>query len=557
MKKVILFSAAILCMNFMPAMSQEDSLLAFPTAEGYGKYTVGGRGGRVIEVTNLNDSGEGSLRAAIDASGPRTVVFRVSGTIDLKSALKIKNPYITIAGQTAPGQGICIKRYPLNISADEVIIRHIRVRLGDETGDDSDAIFCRYQKNIILDHVSASWSIDETMSIYCCENVTIQWCMISESLYNSNHIKGAHGFGGIWGSNYSTYHHNLIAHHSSRNPRFASGSGYNDYRNNVIYNWGYNSCYGGEKNEDDPNYNFFEINMVANYYKPGPAIDIRIDVSHRIANPSYRSDTDYGKWYVSDNYMEGNSAVTQNNWAGGIQVSSSNMLTNLRVLEPWPAMPINEQTAEDAYESVLNNVGATHPYRDDVDYRIADEVRYGYATYEGETYEKNKNVADKSQLCGIIDSQEDVGGWPELKSAPAPLDTDGDGMPDEWEMKYGLDPQTADNNQLNAEGYTAIEVYINSLAGETMNTNFGGASVELLTANVEMLTATWCPETSMLTLSTDGIGATLSVFTLSGMLTRQMTVDDNRIDLSSLSQGTYIVKVEKKSFAPVSVLIIR
>lgn len=255
--------------------------------------------------------------------------------------------------------------------------------------------------------------------------------------------------------------------------------------------------------------------------------------------------------------MEGNSAVTQNNWAGGIQVSSSNMLTNLRVLEPWPAMPINEQTAEDAYESVLNNAGATHPYRDDVDYRIADEVRYGYATYEGETYEKNKNVADKSQLCGIIDSQEDVGGWPELKSAPAPLDTDGDGMPDEWEMKYGLDPQTADNNQLNAEGYTAIEVYINSLAGETMNTNFGGASVESLTADVESLTATWCPETSMLTLSTDGIGATLSVYTLSGMLTRQMTVDDNRVDLSSLSQGTYIVKVEKKSFAPVSVLIIR
>lgn len=556
MKKVILFSAAILCMNFMPAMSQEDSLLAFPTAEGYGKYTVGGRGGRVIEVTNLNDSGEGSLRAAIDASGPRTVVFRVSGTIDLKSALKIKNPYITIAGQTAPGQGICIKRYPLNISADEVIIRHIRVRLGDETGDDSDAIFCRYQKNIILDHVSASWSIDETMSIYCCENVTIQWCMISESLYNSNHIKGAHGFGGIWGSNYSTYHHNLIAHHSSRNPRFASGSGYNDYRNNVIYNWGYNSCYGGEKNEDDPNYNFFEINMVANYYKPGPATQPG-DVSHRIANPSYRSDTDYGKWYVSDNYMEGNSAVTQNNWAGGIQVSSSNMLTNLRVLEPWPAMPINEQTAEDAYESVLNNAGATHPYRDDVDYRIADEVRYGYATYEGETYEKNKNVADKSQLCGIIDSQEDVGGWPELKSAPAPLDTDGDGMPDEWEMKYGLDPQTADNNQLNAEGYTAIEVYINSLAGETMNTNFGGASVESLTADVESLTATWCPETSMLTLSTDGIGATLSVYTLSGMLTRQMIADDNRVDLSSLSQGTYIVKVEKKGFAPVSILIIR
>ena len=274
MKMKKLWVSLLATMSFMPAFGQEP-LLAFPTAEGYGKYTVGGRGGKVYEVTNLNDSGEGSLREAINASGPRTVVFRVSGTIDLKSALKIKNPYITIAGQTAPGQGICIKRYPLNIDADEVIIRHIRVRLGDETGDEADAIGCRYHKNFILDHVSASWSIDETMSIYHCENVTIQWCMITESLYNSNHSKGAHGFGGIWGSNHSTYHHNLIAHHSSRNPRWASGAGYNDYRNNVIYNWGYNSCYGGEKVQvgSENTYNFFEVNMVSNYYKPGPALN--------------------------------------------------------------------------------------------------------------------------------------------------------------------------------------------------------------------------------------------------------------------------------------------
>lgn len=169
--------------------NEKDGVLAFPTAEGYGKYTIGGRGGKVYEVTNLNDSGEGSLRAAIEAKGPRTVVFRVSGTIDLKSALNIRNPYITIAGQTAPGDGICIKRYPLNISADEVIIRYIRIRLGDESKRSDDAISARYRKNIILDHISASWSVDETMSIYHCENITIQWCMITESLSQSNHTK--------------------------------------------------------------------------------------------------------------------------------------------------------------------------------------------------------------------------------------------------------------------------------------------------------------------------------------------------------------------------------
>jgi hypothetical protein len=183
-----------------------------------------------------------------------------------------RRPYITIAGQTAPGDGITIRKYPLQIDADEVVIRYIRVRLGDEAGVDADAISSRYRKNIILDHVSASWSIDETVSIYHCENVTVQWCVISESLYKSHHVKGAHGFGGIWGSNYSTYHHNLLAHHSSRNPRFASGCGYTDYRNNVVFNWGHNSAYGGERQQvGNPKFNFCVVNMVANYYKPGPA----------------------------------------------------------------------------------------------------------------------------------------------------------------------------------------------------------------------------------------------------------------------------------------------
>ncbi len=196
--------------------------LAFPGAEGYGKYTVGGRGGKVYEVTTLNDSGEGSLRAAVEVEGPRTVVFRVSGTIDLKSRLDISNPYITIAGQTAPGDGICIKG-SISIDADEVIIRYIRVRFDPSTGE-SDAIFGRYHKNIILDHVSASWSTDEVMPVYFNENVSIQWCMITEACPKGD--SDSHRFGGIWGNNYGTFHHNLIAHNNSRNPRWASGCGW-------------------------------------------------------------------------------------------------------------------------------------------------------------------------------------------------------------------------------------------------------------------------------------------------------------------------------------------
>ena len=445
--------------------AEKNEVLAFPTAEGYGKYTVGGRGGAVYEVTNLNDSGEGSLRAAIEAKGPRTVVFRVSGTIDLKSALNIRNPYITIAGQTAPGDGICIKRYPLNINADEVIIRYIRVRLGDETGGETDAISSRYHKNIILDHVSASWSIDETMSIYHCENVTIQWCMITESLFNSNHVKGAHGFGGIWGSNYSTYHHNLIAHHSSRNPRWASGGGFNDYRNNVLYNWGYNSSYGGEKQQaNNPKYNTFTVNFVSNYYKPGPATQSGA-VSYRLVNPGYRSAEDYGLWYVADNVIVGNDKVSADNWNGGVQMKNwEEMLPKIRLDKPWDAMKINEETAEEAYESVLKGAGCVLPRRDAVDMRIIEEVRNGNAIYEGVSYKVQKRVIDTSIPCGMIDSQEDVGGWPELKSLPAPVDSDHDGMPDEWEKKNGLNPHDAsDRNGVAKNGYTNLENYLNSL----------------------------------------------------------------------------------------------
>jgi hypothetical protein len=440
--------------------------IAFPTAEGYGKYTVGGRGGVVYKVTNLNDSGEGSLRAAVEASEPRTVIFRLSGTIDLKSPLRLKSPYITIAGQTAPGDGICIKNYPLIIEADHVIIRYLRVRFGDKSGEDSDAVSSRYTNNLILDHISASWSVDETMSIYHCDSITVQWCIISESMFNSNHAKGSHGFGGIWGSDNSTYHHNLLAHHSSRNPRFASGCGNTDYRNNVLYNWGYHACYGGEtvqKNSDK--FVFSNINMVANYYKAGPATVLG-EVTHRIASPSSRNKADdYGKWHISDNVIEGNSWVSENNWFGGVQPQDgSGYIKGLKLDKPWPAMAIKQQTPKEAYASVLHNVGASLPKRDPVDVRIIDEVRNGYATFEGPTYEKDYKVVDKSQKSGIIDSQEDVGGWPELKSTPAPTDTDHDGMPDDWESKNGLDPKNADDrNKVAKDGYTMLEKYLNGI----------------------------------------------------------------------------------------------
>jgi hypothetical protein len=431
-------------------LTVNQELLAFPEAEGYGKYTVGGRTGVVYEVTNLSDSGAGSLRAAVEASGPRTVVFRVSGTINLTKDLTISKPYITIAGQTAPGDGICLKKYTLNIDADQVIIRYIRARYGDELKDDADAVSMRYHKNIILDHVSASWGDDETLSLYHGENVTVQWCLISETLNRG----GNHGFAGIWGSQYSTFHHNLVAHCVSRNMRFASGCGYTDYRNNVIYNWGYNSAYGGEAHQVDDSRNppieYSQVNMVNNYYKPGPATES--DVRSRIVNPTYRTvKTDYGKFYVAGNHVVGNATVTADNWNGGVNPQGgSGDIPLVKLDDPWPAMAINQQSAQDAYTSVLAHVGCSKPVRDSVDTRIINEASNATATYGA---------------SGIIESQSEVGGWPTLNSGTAPTDTDHDGMPDAWETSHGLNlNNAADRNSYTLSPiYSNLEVYLNEL----------------------------------------------------------------------------------------------
>jgi hypothetical protein len=420
--------------------------LAFPGAEGFGRFTSGGRGGKVLAVSNLNDSGTGSLRAAIAARGKRTIIFRVAGTITLQSELRIKNSDITIAGQTAPGDGICLKDYPLIIAADNVIIRHLRFRLGDLHKLQEDAISCIGRKQIMIDHCSMSWGIDEVASFYDNENSTVQWCLISESLNHSYHRKGDHGYGGIWGGKGASFHHNLLAHHTSRTPRFNGSRTHGrpdkevvDFRNNVIYNWGENSAYGGEAGQQ---------NLVANYYKYGPATRA---TKNRIVEPYDNK----GKWYVADNFVYGFPEVTADNWTGGVQ---GNFERHARVEAPHAFAPVTTQKAERAFELVLAHAGATQPKRDAVDQRIVAEARTGSAAYGG-TWGAGS---------GIIDSQIEVEGWPVLHSAPAPQDDDQDGMADAWERAHGLDPANLEdgNGDFNGDGYTNLEKYLSSLAPE-------------------------------------------------------------------------------------------
>lgn len=425
--------------NFRP-----DRAPAFPTAEGFGKYTIGGRGGRVIEVTNLNDSGPGSLRAACEAEGPRTVVFRVSGTIALESELEIEHPYITIAGQTAPGDGICVKNYQVKVEADHVIIRYMRFRPGDELGVEQDA-FSGEGDHIIIDHCSVSWGVDETLSFNKASNLTVQWCLVSESLYRSVHKKGDHGYGGLWGGPGGSFHHNALVHHTSRNPR-ASGnkeSGLLDFRNNVVYNWGFNSAYGGE---------LWPRNWVNNYYKPGPAT--RESVKRRI----FIQKAPEGKMYLTGTYMHGYPEVTADNWGKGVDYAEDGEASEktLRVDTEYVVAPVQTDTAEVAFERVLAGAGASLA-RDSVDARLVEEMRTGTAQF-GKSFDGGGN--------GIIDSQKDVGGWPELKSTSAPEDGDHDGMPDAWETEEGLIPADDSDGPLDrdGDGYTNLEEYLNFLA---------------------------------------------------------------------------------------------
>ncbi|TCO03630.1 pectate lyase [Natronoflexus pectinivorans] len=435
-----------------------SSIPAFPGAEGGGMYTTGGAGGRVYTVTSLEDTFEaGTLRHAVMQNEPRTIVFAVSGEIKLTRNLRITNGNLTIAGQTAPGDGITIRDYTVMVDADNVIIRFLRFRLGDETATEDDAIWGRRRKNVIIDHCSMSWSTDECASFYDNENFTMQWCLIAESLNESVHDKGAHGYGGLWGGNNASFHNNLLAHHKSRNPRFYGVrdgilSERAEMINNVIYNWGDNSAYGGEDGE---------YNIINNYYKAGPATN-----SHRSRIFEAYRGTDYGRFYISGNYVDGYHNVSENNWLG-VDLKHGGSLDNLKVENPFEIYPVTIRSAEEAYELVLEHAGMSLS-RDAVDNRIIEEVRNGTATFGG-SWGSNS---------GIIDTQEDVGGWPQLSTADAPIDTDGDGIPDEWEIANGLDPNdpTDGRRYILSPKYTNLEVYLNSIVYEKIG--FGGTGTE-------------------------------------------------------------------------------
>jgi hypothetical protein len=443
-----------------PVKLGKAKIPAFPGAEGGGMWTPGGRGGKVYIVKNLNDKGKGSFREACEAEGPRMVLFAVAGVIKLESPVKIEHPFVTIAGQSAPGDGVCVAGHTTEINTHDVIIRYMRFRRGNLKSRD-DCLGGFPVGNVIVDHCSCSWGLDENLSLYRwmqkqpagpdkklpVENITIQWCISSEALDLNNHA-----FGGTWGGKNSSFHHNLFACNTGRNPSIGM-SGRFDFRNNVLFNWRHRTIDGGDGSS--------EVNVINNYFKPGPITEG--DLRFRICRMQARNMRDqypgFGKWYVDGNYVDGNEKVTANNWAGGVQYAPEAKVKDevipmgaekdVRAYKPFPAAAVRTQGAEEAYEWVLANAGASLGKRDPVDLRILEGVRTGKTTTR----------------TGIIDTPADVGGWPEYKADKLPLDTDEDGIPDEWEKKYGLDPNDPSdaNKDQNGDGYTNLEKYLNGI----------------------------------------------------------------------------------------------
>lgn len=452
--RIIVFLIAFLSINLLFAQTP-----AFPGAEGGGMYTTGGRGGTVYYVNSLEDTimgnkktCEGTLRWCLKRPGAKTILFKVAGIIHLKSKLHVTDS-ITIAGQSAPGNGICIAGNTVKVDGNNVIIRYMRFRMGDLTKVEDDALSGVRTKNVIIDHCSMSWATDECSSFYDNENFTMQWCIISESLRTSVHRKGSHGYGGIWGGKKASFHHNLLAHHDSRNPRMC-GSRYSnepelelvDFRNNVIYNWGSNSGYAGEGGK----YNF-----VNNYYKPSLTSSNR----NRIFSPNADEGVNnqkkgvWGKFYLKGNYIHENTKATKNNLLGLQPNPSSKSINDLVVDKPFEVPYVVTDNAETAYARVLADAGASLR-RDKTDIRVVDEVRNGLAP--------KRASADNGTKPGLIDSQKDVGGWDTYTYDPDEIyiDSDIDGIPDGW-LEINHPGKSA--NDMNEDGYTYLEVYLNGL----------------------------------------------------------------------------------------------
>lgn len=462
-----------------PTDLPQAEIPAFPGAEGGGMYSFGGRGGRSIVVTNLNDEGPGSFRWACEQGGARVIVFNVAGIIRLKTPVIIRAPYVTIAGHTAPGDGVCLAGESVWINTHDVVIRHMRFRRGiTDVGRRDDAIGGNPIGNIMIDHVSATWGGDENMSMYRhmyndstgkteeklgTVNITIQNSIFAESLDTWNHA-----FGSTLGGENCAFMRNLWANNTGRNPSIGWNGIFN-FANNVIFNWVHRSVDGGDYRA--------QYNIINNYFKPGPLTPKNSPVGHRILKPeSGRSKLKYlvfGRAYVDGNIMEGHPEVTKNNWNGGVQVEddadAGKYQAAMKVEKPLPMPKITIMPTEEAYAFVLDNAGATLPKRDPVDARIVKQVRTGEIDYLKnvklpEAQFKHRRLPIDSYKKGIITDISQVGGYPEYKGEPY-KDADNDGMPDDYEKKVGLNPNNAaDAAFITRGGYSNIEIYLNKMA---------------------------------------------------------------------------------------------
>ena len=468
-----------------PTDLPQAKIPAFPGAEGGGMYSFGGRGGKVYVVTNLNDSGPGSLRWACEQGGARIVVFNVAGIIHIKTPISVRAPYITIEGQSAPGDGICVAGESFWVDTHDVIIRYMRFRRGEtNVGRRDDALGGNPVGNIICDHVSASWGLDENFSMYRhmydpgdgskeekhgTVNITIQNCIYSESLDYWNHA-----FGSTTGGENSSLIRNMWADNTGRNPSIGWNGIYN-FVNNVVFNWHHRSMDGGDYTTN--------YNIINNYFKPGPVTPKDEPVGHRILKPesgrSKLKEKYFGRVYAVGNVMEGDAAVTKDPWNGGIQVEeggkelpdAGKYKDYMKSDVPFPMPYIKIMSAEDAYKFVVANSGATLPVRDAVDKRIAEQVRTGKIVYKEMKTDtdfqfKVRKLPRDSYKLGIITEPWQVGGYPEYKGTPY-KDSDNDGIPDAWEIAHGLNPKDPNDSALpakNGGGYSNIEVYLNELA---------------------------------------------------------------------------------------------
>jgi len=553
---------------------------AFPTAEGYGKYATGGRGGKVVFVENLDDyiaannletPIPGSFRWALKQypGEPLTVIFRVSGTIKLKpyivsgsnqNDIRCSRPNLTIAGQTAPGEGICIRNSKINLGGStDLIVRNIRFRIGENAADSTfipgGSVGCENALRVIFDHCVFGWSGEENLTMYDNRFTTCQWSVFHEALFDDGHGKGSRGYGGQIGGISATYHHNLLAHNQSRSPRLNGARTNNEvkvfieFMNNVVYNWGSSSApYGGDVNAGSERSH--TANFVGNYYKPGPATAS----TKYFFNNYIVSGANLPKWYLSGNIMVGYANNNTNNWnafnfkwsgtAGSALPTKATVASDTLLLPPkdlvysgawigYDPYKTNVETAENAYQSVLDKVGTFH--RDSVERRVIREVKTGTATFKASL-----------GTMGIIDKSYNTEGYLPYATVVAPTDTDNDGMPDTWELANGLDPNNAeDRNILTPEGYTALEVYLAGLMGEDITHNFTTAIKEVKSFNASIVPTLVKKKFQVIS---DNLLQSAKIFDLTGKQVLFSSLSENNsVDLSNLAEGCYLVQIKNFS----------